>query len=81
MTSLNGNIFRVTGLLYGEFTGHRWIPRTKASGAGFGVFFYLRLNQQLSNQWGRRWFEMLSRSLWRRFNDRVPLCFVPSGFA
>ena len=31
MTSSNGNKFRVTGLLCGEFTGHRWIPRTKAS--------------------------------------------------
>ena len=30
MTSSNGNIFRVTGPLCGEFTGHRWIPRTKA---------------------------------------------------
>ena len=30
MTS-NGNIFRVTGPLCGEFTGHRWIPITKAS--------------------------------------------------
>ena len=27
-TSSNGNIFRVTGPLCGEFTGHRWIPRT-----------------------------------------------------
>ena len=25
--------FRVTGLLYGKFTGDRWIPRTKASDA------------------------------------------------
>ena len=31
MASSNGNIFRVTGLLCGEFIGHRWIPRTKAS--------------------------------------------------
>ena len=31
MTSSNGKIFRVTGHLCGEFTGHRWIPRTKAS--------------------------------------------------
>ena len=30
MTSSNGNIFRVTGPLCGEFTGHRWIPRSKA---------------------------------------------------
>ena len=28
MTSWNGYIFRVTGHLCGEFTGHRWIPRT-----------------------------------------------------
>ena len=26
MTSSNGNIFRVTGHLCGEFTGHRWRP-------------------------------------------------------
>ena len=33
MTSSNENIFRVTGHLCGEFTGLRWIPRTKASDA------------------------------------------------
>ena len=33
MTSSNGNIFRVTGPLCGEFTGPRWIPHTKASDA------------------------------------------------
>ena len=33
MTSSNGNIFYVTGPLCGEFTGHRWIPLTKASDA------------------------------------------------
>ena len=30
-TSSNGNIFRVTGPLWGESTGHRWIPLTKVS--------------------------------------------------
>ena len=30
MTSSNRNIFRVIGHLCGEFTGHRWIPSTKA---------------------------------------------------
>ena len=30
MTSSNGNIFRVNGHFCGEFTGPRWIPRTKA---------------------------------------------------
>ena len=31
MTSSNGNIFRVTGLLCRELIGHRWIPHIKAS--------------------------------------------------
>ena len=30
MTSSNGDIFRVTGHLCGEFIGHWWIPHTKA---------------------------------------------------
>ena len=41
MTSSNGNIFRVTGHLCGEFAGPRWIPRTKAS----DIFFDLRPNK------------------------------------
>ena len=40
MTSSNGDIFRVTGHLCGEFTGHRWIPRTKASDAGLSCFLW-----------------------------------------
>ena len=38
MTSSNGNIFRVTGHLCGEFTSHRWIPITKASDADLWCF-------------------------------------------
>ena len=30
MTSSNGNIFLITGSLWGESNGHRWIPLTKA---------------------------------------------------
>ena len=40
MTSSNGKVFRVTGLLCGEFNGHRWIPRTKASGAELWCFLW-----------------------------------------
>ena len=29
--------FRVTGRVWGEFTGHRWIPRTNASDAMFSL--------------------------------------------
>ena len=46
MTSSNGNTFRVTGSLCGEFTGHRWIPLTKVS----DVFFDLRLNKRFNKQ-------------------------------
>ena len=31
--SSNDNIFRVTGPFWGEFTGHRWIPLTRANDA------------------------------------------------
>ena len=41
MTSSNGNIFRVTGPLCGEFTGHQWIPLTKASEAELWCRFQL----------------------------------------
>ena len=40
MTSSNGNIFRVTGPLCGEFTGLRWIPGTKASDAELWCFLW-----------------------------------------
>ena len=51
MTSSYGNIFRVTGLLRGEFTGQRWIPTQRPVTRSFDVFFDLRLKQQLSKQW------------------------------
>ena len=40
VTSSNGNIFRVTGPLSGEFTGHRWTPLTKASDAELWCFLW-----------------------------------------
>ena len=38
MTSSNENIFHVTGPLWGESTGYRWIPLTKASDAELWCF-------------------------------------------
>ena len=76
MTSSNGNIFRVTSHLCGEFTGPRWIPRTKASDAELWLFFDLRLNKPLSKQsWGW-WFQTLSCPLWRQCNDNRDLIRV-----
>ena len=40
MTSSSGNIFRVTGPLWGEFIGHWWIPLTKASDAKLWCFLW-----------------------------------------
>ena len=40
MMSSKGNIFRITGPLWREFTGHRWIPLTKASGAELWWFLW-----------------------------------------
>ena len=64
MTSSNGDIFRATGPLWGEFTGHRWIPLTKASDAELWCFLYLCLNKWLSKQSRRWWFETSSRPLY-----------------
>ena len=65
LTSSNGNIFRVTGPLCGEFTSDRLITLTKAS----DVFFDQHLNKRLSKQsWGC-WFVTPSRSLWRHCNE------------
>ena len=69
MTSSNGNIFRVTGHLYGEFTGHRWIFRTKPVTRSFDVFFDLRLNKRLSKQSWNWWFETPLWPLWRHRNE------------
>ena len=68
MTSSNGNIFRVTGPLCGEFTGPGEFPTQRPVTRSFDVFFDLRLNKRLSKQpWGW-WFETLSWSLWRQCN-------------
>ena len=45
VTSLNGNIFRVTGSLWELRTGHRWIPPTKASDAELWYFLWSALEQ------------------------------------
>ena len=61
-------LFRVTGPLLGEPTGHRWIltggfPSQRPVTRNFDVFFDLHLNKLLSKQSRRRWYETPSRSL------------------
>ena len=69
MTSSNGSIFRVTGLLCGEFTGPGEFPTQRPVTRSFDVFFDLDLNKWLSKQpWGW-WLETPSSSLWRHCNE------------
>ena len=68
MPSSNGNVFRVTDPLCREFTGHRWIPRTKVSDAELWWFLWYAPHKRSSKQsWGW-WFETPSGSLWRHCN-------------
>ena len=65
MTSSKGNIFHVTGHLCGEFTGDRWIPRTKASDA------------ELSCSWINSWINNCEAGDLRRHrahHDVIVLC-------
>ena len=65
MTSLNGNTFRVTGLLWEEFTGYRWILLTKTSDAELWCFLISTTEQTVEET-----IETTSCSLWRH-------CSVP----
>ena len=75
MTSSNGNIFRVTGHLCGEFTGPRWIPRTKASEAELWCFLWSASEQTIEKTMTRLviWdaIEPSVTSLWCMENDSL----------
>ena len=77
MTSSNGNIFRVTGPLCGEFTGPGEFPTQRPVMWSFDVFCDLRLNKRLSKQTRGWWFEAQSWSLWRHCNDTMNTCSSP----
>ena len=68
MTTSNGNIFHVTGPLWGEFTGPGEFPSQWPVRQSFDVFFDLCLNKRLSKQLKHQWFKMLSCSLWCHCN-------------
>ena len=51
MTSLNGNIFHVTGPLSGESTSHQWIPLTKASDTQLCCFLWSVPEKTNANNW------------------------------
>ena len=77
MTPSNGKIFRITGPLCRELTGHGWIPAQRLVTQSFDVFFDLRLNKWLSKQWWGWWFETSSCLLWRHCNGRATVVAIP----
>ena len=78
VTSSNGNIFRVTGHLCGEFTGPGEFPTQTPVTRHFDVFFDLCLNKRLSKQSRGWWFETQSYPLWRQYNvwRKVLMCCI-----
>ena len=48
-----------------EFTAQKPVTRS------FDIFFDLRLNKRSSKQSWAWWFDMLSRPLWRHWNDEA----------
>ena len=68
MTSSNGNIFRVTGLLCGNSPVTGEFPAQRPVTRSFDVFFDLHMNKRKNKQSRRRWFETPSLSLWRHRN-------------
>ena len=68
MTSSNGNIFRVTGPLCGEFTGPGEFSTQSSVTRSFDLFFDLRLNKRFSKQLWGWWFETPPLSLWHHCN-------------
>ena len=73
-TSLNGNIFRLTGHLCGELIHRSPVnSRTKAGDAELWCCLWSHLNKRLSKQWWGWWFETPSRPLWRNCNGNIQI--------
>ena len=81
MTSSNGNISSVTGPLWGESTGHRWILLTKTDDAELWCFLWYVPEQTVVQTtetpvvWGAIALSMTSLE-WIRINDHNSLMLV-----
>ena len=71
MTSSTGNIFCVTGPLWGNSPVTGEFPSQRPVTRSFDVLCYLHLNKQLCKQWWGFRFETPSRLLWRHCNERM----------
>ena len=72
--SSNGNNFRVTGPLCEEFTGHRWIPLTKASDAELRCFLW-------SAPWINGWVNNLEAGNLRRHRTHYDVIVMYQMFS
>ena len=68
MVSSNGNIWRVTGPLWGKPPVTGGFPSQRPVARSFDTYFDLCLNRQLGKQSRRRWFETQPRPLLRHCN-------------
>ena len=73
MTSSNGNIFRVTGPLWGEFTGPCWIPHTNASDAELWCFLW-------SAPWINGWVNNREAGDLRRYRAHSDVTVMMRGY-
>ena len=70
ITTAQGNIqHNITGPLWGESTGDRWIPLTKASDAELWCLLWSVPEQTVEQTIETLGFEKPSRSLWRHRNE------------
>ena len=76
MTSSNGNIFRVTGPSWGEITGHRWIPLTKATDTELWCYHWSAHEQTVEQTIMMPLIRDPSRSLWPHCNVNCVFCYV-----
>ena len=73
MTSSNGNIFRVTGHLCGEFTSPRWIPRTH-KGQWCGALMFSLICVWINGWVNNR--EAADLRLYRAHYDVIVICIA-----
>ena len=69
LLALQNNVVSSANKIEGEFTGHRWIPLSKARDAELWCFLWSAPDKRLSKQSWRRWFETPSHSLWCHCNE------------
>ena len=74
MTSSNGIIFRVTGPLCGEFTGHRWIPPYKGQWRWALMFSFICA-------WINGWVNNRKAGDLRRHRAHYDVTVVPEWYA